>query len=129
MIGTNDTAWWSPRTGAEIADSHDRLVGQILDQSPANTWVVVSTIPPQSSEIIQPNNVDRAVLTADYNREMKIRMENRISNNDNVVLVDTFSDMDLQVHVGRDGIHPSSEGYKLIAENYLHGIMTVLNNN
>jgi lysophospholipase L1-like esterase len=73
MIGTNDIAWWSAETAAQISDRHALLVDKILADRP-NAWVIVATFPPITSAIIQPNNVDRAQLGHDLNTEIKIRM-------------------------------------------------------
>lgn len=42
-------------------------------------WVVVASIPPMSSSIIQPNNVDRAQLGRDYDIEIQKRVQARIA--------------------------------------------------
>lgn len=124
MIGTNDVAWWTPRTGAEIADAHAALVDKILANTPAGTWVLTASIPPQSSEIIEPNMIDRAQLARDYNAEMKKRMQQRIDNGKNIVLVDMHSK--LTVDMLSDGIHPKSEGYEIIAQAWFEKLLTVL---
>lgn len=124
MIGTNDVAWWSARSGEQIAEAHNKLVGQILDNSSSDTWVLVASIPPQSSKTIEPNNVDRAQLARNLNAEMERHMKQRIDNGENVYFVDMHS----QLTTGHltDGIHPNQEGYKIITDTWDRALMQVL---
>lgn len=123
MIGTNDVAWWCSRNGAQVADDHAALVDQILEKAP-DAWVLVASIPPQSSEIIGPNNVDRAQLTKDFNAGMKQRIQARIDNGKQVIFVDVHSL--LTVNDLSDGIHPNDGGYEIIAQAWYETLLSVL---
>ena len=66
MIGTNDTAWWSAANADQIGARHDALIEQVRTARPA-AWIFVASIAPQASANIQPNNIDRAALTQQFN--------------------------------------------------------------
>lgn len=112
MIGTNDVAWWCADSAATVADNHAALLDQILADVP-NAWVVVASIPPESSQIIQPNNVDRAQLASDLNVQIKTRVQARIGAGKKVIWADVNAA--LTVADLRDGIHPTVDGYAKIA--------------
>jgi lysophospholipase L1-like esterase len=112
MIGTNDIAWWTVETPAQIASRHARLVDQILTDRP-NAWVVVATIPPIASAIVPPNNVDRAQLGRDLNTEIKIRMAERQAAGKQVRLADVYSV--LTVADLYDGVHPTQGAHAKVA--------------
>ena len=124
MIGTNDVAWWNPNDGATIAEDHAALVDQILQNSPDATQLLVASIPPQSSELIGPNDVDRAELAKDFNEAMEQQMRRRIEDDQPITFVDMHSP--LSVDMLPDGIHPDSEGYNIIAEAWLNALMPTL---
>ncbi len=124
MIGTNDIAWWTTRNGAEIADAHAALADQILANAPPHTWLLVASIPPQSSKIIEPNKVDRAQLVRDFNREMKDRMRRRSDDGHKIVFADIHPRL-TTAHLS-DGIHPNEQGYEIIAQAWFEALMTVL---
>ncbi len=104
MAGTNDIAWWTTETGTSVADRQDVLITTIQQTLP-NVKIVVQTIPPQSAVIVQPNNVDRAVLAQQYNTELRKLVAARVAAGQKVRLADinavlTVADL-------RDGIHPN----------------------
>lgn len=124
MIGTNDVAWWTPKTGTEIAQSHAELVDQILANSSEATQLLVASIPPQSSKIIEPNEVDRAKLAKDFNAEMERLMQERIEKGKNIIFVDMYSQ--LSVDQLRDGIHPNDEGYRVMSQTWFDALKPLL---
>jgi lysophospholipase L1-like esterase len=104
MAGSNDVLWWTTETGTQIADRLDAMV-TIIRQLLPNVRMVVQTIPPTTSAIIAPNNVDRQVLVQQYNTELRILIGNRVAAGQPVRLADinsvlTLSDL-------RDGVHPT----------------------
>jgi len=123
MIGTNDTAWWSARTAEQIGTSHNALVDQLRTARP-NAWIFVASIPPQTSAIIQPNNIDRAVLTQQFNAVVRRNVNARVAAGQRVRFVDVNSVLttaDLY-----DGIHPTEAAHARIAQKFLDEIRIAL---
>lgn len=124
MIGTNDLAWWTTKNGEEVAEAHADLVDQILANSSNGTELVVASIPPQSSKIIEPNNVDRAQLVKDFNTAMQKKMQQRIDNGKPIHFVDMYAK--LSVDQLKDGIHPTDAGYEIIAQAWFETLQNML---
>ena len=76
MVGTNDTAWWSAANAEQIGARHDALIDQVRTARPA-AWIFVASIAPQASANIQPNNIDRALLTQQLNAVIRSNAEAR----------------------------------------------------
>lgn len=125
MIGTNDVAWWQDKSGARVAEAHAALVDQILANAPEYTWVLVASIPPESSKSINPNNIDRAQLVRDFNHAMEEQMQRRSANGKKVVFVDVYSRLTMS-HISGDGVHPNSSGYEAIAQAWFEKLQTIL---
>jgi lysophospholipase L1-like esterase len=123
MIGTNDTAWWTAENAEQIGARHDALIEQLRTASP-NAWIFVASIPPQSPVIIQPNNVDRAVLTRQFNVVIRKNVAARVALGQRVrfVTVDSvLTAADLY-----DGIHPTENAHAKIALTFLEAIRATL---
>ena len=123
MIGTNDTAWWTTQNADEIAARHGELLDQLRTARP-NAWVFVASIPPQTSAIIEPINVDRVDLTQQVNALIRKNVDARTATGERVRFVDIHSVLttaDLY-----DGIHPTEEGHAKIAQKFLEGIRATL---
>lgn len=123
MIGTNDVAWWCAQTAAQVADQHALLIDQILARVPA-AWVVVASIPPMSSGVIQPNNVDRAQLAAAYDAEILKRVQARIAAGRRVRFADVASV--LAVSDLYDGIHPTEAAADKMAQVWFDALSPIL---
>jgi lysophospholipase L1-like esterase len=123
MIGTNDVAWWCAKTAAEVADEHAALVDQILGDLP-DVWLVVASIPPESSSIIDPNRVDRAQLAADLNVEIEARVQTRSGAGARV----RFADVAAVLTVGDlyDGIHPTEDAHAKIGQVWFDALQPIL---
>ena len=123
MIGTNDVAWWCAKTAAEVADDHAALVDKILGDLP-EVWLVVASIPPESSSIIDPNGVDRAQLAADLNVEIRARVETRVGAGARV----RFADVAAVLTVGDlyDGIHPTEDAHANIGQVWFDALQPIL---
>src|SRR4029077_16632897 len=52
MIGTNDTAWWTNDDAGQIGARHNALIDQLRAARPG-AWILVASVPPQSSVLIQ----------------------------------------------------------------------------
>jgi len=123
MIGSNDTAWWTGENADRIGARHDALVEQLRRARP-NAWIFVASIPPQSSVMIQPNNIDRAVLTRQLNAVIRRNVEARAAAGQRVRFVDVNSALttaDLS-----DGIHPTEAAHAKVAQKFLEGIRAAL---
>lgn len=70
MIGTNNVAWWSAKTGSEIADENVLLIRKIIKLLPSVN-IICGSPPPLTSVNIQPNNVNRSDLLNSYILAMK----------------------------------------------------------
>ncbi len=113
MIGTNDIAWWIAEPVSAVADRTFAIVDHLREKLP-NAVIVVGTIAPEASAIVEPNENDRAALTVDYNEELKTRAAERDDSGTYVLLADvnavlTVSDL-------YDGIHPTREAHDKVAE-------------
>ena len=122
MIGTNDIAWWTAETAAQIADRHAALVDKILLKRP-NAWVVVASIPPITSGLIAPNNVDRAQLGRDLNTGIQSRMATRQAAGKRVRFADVYSV--LTVADLYDGVHPTQLAHAKVATAFYGALFPV----
>jgi len=123
MIGTNDTAWWTGENADQIGARHNALVDQIRAARP-NAWIFVASIPPQTSRIIQPNNIDRAVLTQRLDTVIRRNMEGRTAAGQRVRFVDVNSV--LKIEDLYDGIHPTEAAHAKVAQKFLESIRAAL---
>jgi lysophospholipase L1-like esterase len=123
MIGTNDTAWWSAENAEQIGARHNALIDQVRTARP-NAWIFVASIAPQASAIIQPNNIDRAVLTQQLNVVIARNVAARAAAGQRVRFVDVNSVLttaDLY-----DGIHPTEAAHAKVAQVFLDAIRAAL---
>jgi lysophospholipase L1-like esterase len=123
MAGTNDTAWWTGENAAQIGARHNALIDRIRAARP-DAWIFVASIPPQASAIIQPNNVDRAVLTQQLDGVIRKNVEARVAAGQRVRFVDVNSVLttaDLY-----DGIHPTEAAHAKVAQKFLDAIRSAL---
>ena len=123
MIGTNDIAWWTAKSANQIAASHNALIDQFEAASP-DAWIFVASLPPETSTIIQPNNIDRAVLVQQVNIVIRTNVESRVAQGQRVRFVDVNSVLtaaDLY-----DGIHPTEAAHAKIAAKFLEEIRFAL---
>jgi len=123
MIGTNDTAWWTGENAAQIGARHNALIDQLRTARP-QAWIFVASIPPQSSAIIQPNNIDRAALTQQLDAVILRNVNARIAAGQRVRFVDINSALtaaDLY-----DGIHPTEAAHAKVAQKFLDAVRAAL---
>jgi lysophospholipase L1-like esterase len=123
MAGTNDVAWWCAQTASQVADQSGALIDQILQDLPG-AWVIVATIPPLSSGVIQPNNVDRAKLASDYDAELRKRVQVRIDAGKPVRLADVGKA--LTVGDLYDGVHPTEAAADKAAQVWFDALKPVM---
>lgn len=122
MIGTNDIAWWTAETGDQIAARHAALVDQILARRP-NAWVIVASIPPITSGLIAPNNVDRAQLGRDLNAGIMSRMATRQAAGKRVRFADVYASLSLADLY--DGVHPTQAAHTKVATTFFQALSPV----
>jgi lysophospholipase L1-like esterase len=123
MAGTNDTAWWTGENADQIGARHNALIEQLRTTRP-NAWIFVASIPPQSSAIIQPNNIDRAVLTQQLDAVIRANVGARVAAGQRVRFVDVNSVLttaDLY-----DGIHPTEAAHAKVAQKFLDAVRAAL---
>ena len=123
MAGTNDTAWWTAQNADQIGARHSALIDQIRAARP-DAWIFVASIPPQASAIIQPNNIDRAVLTQQLDAVIRSNVATRAAAGQRVRFVDVNSVLtaaDLY-----DGIHPTEAAHGKVARKFLESIRAAL---
>jgi len=123
MIGTNDTAWWTGENAAQIGARHNALIDQLRTARP-QAWIFVASIPPQSSAIIQPNNIDRAALTQQLDAVIRTNVDARVAAGQRVRFVDINSALttaDLY-----DGIHPTEAAHAKVAQKFLDAVRAAL---
>ena len=123
MIGTNDTAWWTGENAGQIGARHNALIDQLRVARP-NAWIFVASIPPQASAMIEPNMIDRAVLTQQLDTVIRKNVEVRTAAGQRVRFVDVNSV--LKTADLYDGIHPTEAAHAKVAQKFLEGIRAEL---
>jgi len=107
VLGTNDVAWWMAEQVSDVAVRLNMIIDKIKANAPNGT-VLVASIPPQKSKIIENVKIDRAELVVAYNKEVALLVDKR--KGEKVHFVDIFSALTLDDLY--DGIHPSTaEGH------------------
>lgn len=123
MIGTNDVAWWCAQSASQVADTDAALIDQLLADLPG-AWIVVASIPPLTSSVIQPNGVDRAALAKEYNAQLVARVQARIQAGKKVRFADVASVLttaDLY-----DGVHPTEAAHDKVAQVWFDALTPIL---
>jgi hypothetical protein len=121
IIGTNDIASWTESSAEEIGARLNALLGRIRRAQP-DVWIFVASIPPMSPGSVPPKNIERSVLTAQYNSVVRDNVEKRADTRIRFVDVNAA----LSVDDLADGIHPKEEAQAKIAEKFLTAIDGVL---
>lgn len=123
MAGTNDIAWWTAENANQIGARHNALIDQLRVARPT-AWIFVASIPPQSSALVKPNNIDRSLLVQQFNTVIRQNVDARVALGQNVRFVDVNSVLttaDLY-----DGIHPTEVAHAKIAQKFLDVIRSTL---
>jgi lysophospholipase L1-like esterase len=123
IAGSNDIAWWTVETAEQIGARHNALIDQIQRARP-DVWILVASIPPQSSVLVPPISIDRAVLTAEFNEVVRRNVGARVAAGQRVRFVDVnaaLTTADLY-----DGIHPTEAAHGAVAQKFLEAIRAAL---
>jgi len=99
------------------------LIDQLRTARP-NAWIFVASVPPQATAIIQPNNIDRAVLTQQLNAVIRSNVDARAAAGQRARFVDVNSVLttaDLY-----DGIHPTEAAHARVAQIFLDAVRAAL---
>jgi lysophospholipase L1-like esterase len=125
LIGTNDIAWWvaDGTVMADIADECMALADKILALDP-KLLLIVGTIPPESSTVVQAINRDRADLANEYNAALRLKVPGHAQYGRRLFLADTGSA--LTVADLYDGIHPNATGQVRIGDAWLSVLTPLL---
>lgn len=123
LAGTNDVAWWTVESAGQIADRAVALVNQILAAQPG-VWVIVGSIPPLSSQLIEPNKVDRAQLARAYNAALEQRVRAMATAAKRVRWANVGGAVSLADLY--DGVHPTEAAADKMAAVWFDALRTVL---
>src|SRR5438128_4049545 len=112
-------------SAATTAQRMDKLIGQIVADSPTSLLFVSSVTP---AKLFNANQ--NQVLQA-YNTQIRdVIVPKYASLGDNVIFVDQYSNFgDASgniIHIGSDGIHPDAIGYDLIADTWAAALRQAL---
>lgn len=125
MAGTNDIAWWvAPGTTMDsVADQMLALVDHLLGKNP-DMAVIVGTIAPMSSEIVDDIQLDRADLTIEYNTALKQKVNAHAAYGSRLWL----ADVNAALTIGDlyDGIHPTREAHDKVGDAWLGVLQPLL---
>jgi lysophospholipase L1-like esterase len=112
-LGANDLAWWTNMTPAEHVSDFETLIDHLIAILPSHATIVVSSLAPQSSTIVESVGLDRSQMSDDFNEELRDRIPDHPLYGERVYFADlrpTLSLDDLY-----DGIHPTREAHARIA--------------
>jgi lysophospholipase L1-like esterase len=123
MLGTNDEAWWTTKQPSETKDALMELVDHLLVRLPESV-LVVATIPPQSSAIIEPIEMDRAEMTKQFNALSKDALAAHSAYGSRVFSADVNAVLTLDDLY--DGIHPTREAHTKVAAVFYDVLKTKL---
>jgi lysophospholipase L1-like esterase len=132
MIGTNDTAAFTNEDAGEIGARHNALIDQLRTARP-NAWILVASIPPQSSVLIHgkpdgnatTTSVDRAVLTQQLDAVIRSNVAARVAAGQRVRFADVNSVL-TTADLSADGVHPIEAAYTKVAQVFLDGVRAAL---
>ncbi len=113
MLGTNDFAWWTNVSVAEHYGYFTQLIDTLLGRLP-DSVLVVSTIPPQSSQMIEDVKRDRQKMTEEFNAMLRKSVPAHAAYGKRLFLAD--SARELKLSDLSDGIHPTKQAHEKIAK-------------
>lgn len=143
LLGTNDFAWYfaQPNGATEaqvaqtIANNHQALTQQILNNAPNDVTVVVSTIPHMQPKNVGQAGGDRAVVVTELNTLIRDYVANmqgqglKVELSDVAPLIDIVTDVNQYGLTGADltdGVHLTSAGYTDLGNAYHSAMLDIL---
>jgi acyl-CoA thioesterase I len=125
MAGTNDIAWWVA-SGTEMSQVADDMMGLVdhMLAFDADLAVIVGTIPPESSTIVQTINRDRAELVTEYNQALTTDVTAHALYGTRLWVADVNGA--LTVADLSDGIHPTRQAHDKVGDAWLAVLQPLL---
>ena len=129
--GTNDMGFFEARSPEDAIAQLDILIEKILTQSPAAS-VMVSSIAPANPDRLADSIYARSVLpTFDsrvdaFNTLLPNLVNDKANQGKPVSFIDAGRQLDADVDLSVDGLHPNSSGYEKIAIAFQSGIQDLL---
>jgi len=125
MAGTNDLAWWVADAQSALSSAEEMmtLVDTILAFG-GQMRIIVSTIPPMESEVIDEPQIDRAVLGRQFNAALADLVGVHPERGKRLWLADVYSVLELSDLY--DGIHPSREAHDKVGDAWLEVLLPLL---
>ena len=113
MEGANDLISGANTPNTTIAATVNALEDMVRDTTRRGITVLLATIPPQRPNSQRGGN---AALVTRYNDTLKIMAAKK-----GATIVDVYAQLSLDL-IGQDGLHPTEEGYRKIAEIFQNAI-------
>lgn len=123
LLGTNDFAWWTNRGPESHLEDMFALIDDLITKLP-RTKLLIATIPPQSSAVIETLKLDRQVLARKYNALLRSALPRREGYGRRLFLVDV--ERVVEVSDLYDGIHPTGSAHQKIARAFEKAINEAL---
>jgi acyl-CoA thioesterase I len=123
MLGTNDfDAWTNVPPPDHMADCM-KLIDHVLEQLPSSK-LIVATIPPQSSEIIESIQLDRSEMVQEFNGLLRQQLPAHELYEKRLFMADVESRITLDDLY--DGIHPTREAHRKVAAAWYDALQPIL---
>jgi lysophospholipase L1-like esterase len=119
LLGTNDFAWWTNRGPESHLEELFGLLDDLTVKLP-KAKILVATIPPQSSAVIETLKLDRQVLARKYDALLRASLPRRDGYGRRLFLIDL--ERVVEVSDLYDGIHPTGSAHRKIAQAWQKGI-------
>jgi lysophospholipase L1-like esterase len=125
MAGTNDLAWWvaDGTSMADVASGMVALADEVLAYSPSSA-VIVGSIAPMESKVIDTIQKDRAELATEYNAALEAAITSHPAHGTRLWFADVNGA--LAVSDLYDGIHPSREAADKVGDAWLSVLTPLL---
>jgi lysophospholipase L1-like esterase len=113
MVGSNDFAWWTNVQPSDHLATMFKLIDHLVETLPG-TAIIVATLPPQSSEIVEDVHRDRTEMVEEFNGYVREQLPEHEAYGTAVFLADVNARIGLEDLY--DGIHPTREAHTVVAE-------------
>src|SRR5262249_25888932 len=123
LLGANDFAWWTNLVPEEHLPLMMDLVDHLVQTLPGAV-IIVATLTPQSSEIIESVELDRTDMVQEFDSLLREQLPNNPEYGKHVFMADL--DAVIELSDLYDGIHPTREAHRKIAEVWYEVLKQVL---